>query len=63
MHNFFGQKSMDLFSPLVSLNSEVTGKKGGEKMKGYEEPVVILGNFNLFCHKQYQLPVLPCSSR
>ena len=32
--------------------------KGGKKRKGYEEPVVMLENFNLFCHKQCQLPVL-----
>ena len=31
--------------------------KGGKKRKGYEEPVVMLVNFNLFCHKQCQLPV------
>ena len=32
--------------------------KGGKKRKGYEEPVVMLVNFNLFCHKQCQLLVL-----
>ena len=32
--------------------------KGGKKRKGYKEPVVMLVNFNLFCHKQCQLLVL-----
>ena len=31
--------------------------KREEKRKGYEEPVVVLVNFNLFRHKQCQLPV------
>ena len=52
---------MNSFSLPVSLNPEVTVEKERRGKKGFEEPVVILGNFNLFCHKQYQLPVLPCS--
>ena len=32
--------------------------QGGKKRKGYEEPIVMLMNFNLFCQKQCQLPVL-----
>ena len=32
--------------------------KGGKKRKGYEGHIVMLVNFNLFCHKQCQLLVL-----
>ena len=33
MHNYFGQRSTNSFTPPVSLNPEVTAEKGGKKRK------------------------------
>ena len=50
--------SVDCVFSYLSMFYKPMFYKGGKKRKGYEEPVVMLENFNLFCHKQCQLPVL-----